>query len=254
MARGVPQVQYAIPTLEPWQRNLLIGLFLAYVLELILHNQGVPVYRWLAWQTLQANGDAASLFGPWQLLTRFLVQGASQDAVVRVLIGLAVLFFALPMLDRLSDRTTMGRAFLAGAVGATAIPLLLDITGVVPAREAVAMGWTRLVLVPFVVLGITQPNADVLLIVLPIKARWFLWGSLVVALLYIVTDPVVSSFEMLGVWAGTVGWWQGLGPGRRRRELVRQAATIEKDIRRFTVIEGGAGRPQGDQGDDDMVH
>lgn len=250
MARGSPEVQYAVPTPEGWQRNLLIGLFVAYVLELVLHRANVDIYSWFAW-----HGWAVG-FEPWQPLTRFLVQGASTSTVINVLIGLVVLFFALPMMSTITDRGTLARATLAGAVGGTVLPLVLDVAQILPSVPIALMGWGRLVMIPFVILGLARPSATVYLVVFPVLARWILWGTLVLSLLFIMVDPSHASFEMLGIWLGTAGWWTWRGPGRRRRDLTREKTRVERELRRFEVIEGGAGSgPQSDQGrDDDWIH
>lgn len=247
MSRGAPQVQYAIPTPSGWQRNLLIGLFVAYVIELILHNAGVPIYEFLPWFNWSAG------FEPWQPLTRFLVQGAHRGAVTQVLISLFVLFFFLPAMDTVTDRRTLGRAVAAGAVGGTVLPFLLDLTGVLSGG---AMGWSALVMALPVLFGIISPDREILLIVFPIKARWFVWGTLVLALLYILVDRSIDTFELLGVWVGVVGWWNLIGPGRRKRDLRTKGAGIEKELERFQVLEGGRGsEPQGKQGGgDDWIH
>ncbi|HHO52683.1 MAG TPA: hypothetical protein ENK18_17875 [Deltaproteobacteria bacterium] len=244
MSRGNPQVQYAIPTPEPWQRNLLIALFGAYVVELVLHNLGIPLYRFLPWYNWSGN------FEIWQPLTRYLVQGADRGAVVQVLLSLFVLYFFLPAMDTITDHATLLRSILAGAIGGTLVPFVLDLAGVVSGG---VMGWSALVMVLPVLFGIARPDQDILLLVFPIKARWFLWGSLVIALLFILVDRSLGSFEHLGVWLGVFGWWHTLGPGRRRRDLRRQASGIERELKRFQVLDGG--RSQGGQGgSDDWIH
>ena len=42
------------------------------------------------------------------------------------------------------------------------------------------------------------------------------------------------------------------GPGRRVRSLVREKGKMERELRRFEVLEGG--KAQGSQNGDDMVH
>ena len=248
MPRGTPQIQYAIPTPEGWQRNLIIALFLAYVVELILANLDVPLYVLLAWSNW-IGGEGA--FEAWQPATRFLIQGRS--AVVSVLISLVVLYFFLPAMDAVVDRRALGRAVAAGAIGGTILPLVLDVWGILEAQPL--MGWQNLVLVLPVLFGIARPDQDILLVVFPIKAKWFLWGSLVLALLLILAEQTLGSFELLGVWLGVAGWWHGLGPGRRRRELRQRASGIERELSRFQVLDGGREGPQGSQDNgDDWIH
>lgn len=241
---GRPDMQMALPQLEPWHRWLLGGLLGAFVLELLLANFELPVY-FLAWLNL---GDG---FAPWQPLTRFLVQGSSRAAVSSVLMSLVLLYFLLPPTESAVGRRQLGLAVLAGAVGGTALPLLTDALGwTVPAP---ALGWGPLVLVLPVLFGLHRPDADVYLVIFPIKARWFVWGGLVVALLMLLAERSLSGWEELGVWLGTVGYYHLLGPGRRKRELRAKAAGIERELSRFQVLEGGRGKPQGRQRDD-TVH
>src|SRR5688500_2063066 len=103
MSRDAPEVQFGLPTLAPWHRTLLGTLFVAYVVELVLHNAGAPIYAWLPWLQLDSG------FGAWQPLTHFLVQGASRNAVIDVLFGLLVLFFLLPPLEQVLDRRRIGQ-------------------------------------------------------------------------------------------------------------------------------------------------
>jgi hypothetical protein len=247
MSRGTPQVQYALPALEPWHKTLLMVLFGAYVVELVLYNVGLPLYQWLPWYSLQG------AFEVWQPLTRFVVQGAARGAVFDVLIGLVVLYFFLPAMEMFLDRATLLKAVLAAAVGGTLLPLGVDLLGLLDLSGA--MGWTGLVMVLPVLFGLARPDQDILLLVFPVKARWFLWGTLVLALLYLLVEQSLDTFEGLGIWLGTVGWWYGLGPGARRRQLLAKSRDIERELHRFEVIEGGRDPQGGQRGpDDDVVH
>jgi hypothetical protein len=252
MALGDPSVQFVLPSLEPWHRWLLGGLFGAYVLELVLHNLGVPVYDWLPWLTF---GEG---FAPWQVVTRFLVQGATQRAVIGVMLSLMVMYFFLPTIESLVSRKQMGAAVLCGALGGTLLPLAVDATGLL--GPSATLGWRSLVFVLPALLGLARPEATILLLVFPAKAKWVLWGELVLLLLFLLVERSLETFSGLGVWLGVVGWWHLLGPGARRRQLAGKAAGIENELRNLRVIDGGKGKkgpgpgPQGRQGRDDWVH
>lgn len=234
--------------------RLLLGLFALYVAELVIQIGLPEIYGWLAWQ------DFGAGFQPWQLLTRFFVQGPA--AVLSVLFALLALYFFLPMMEGILPRRQLGYAVLAGAVVGTLLPLIMGLAGI---AHGVAMGWTPLVVTLVVVLGIARPDATIFLYLFPVQARWFLWGSLVVALLYLLADRgSLGSFQGVGVWLGVYGWWHLLGPGARRRRLAKKAETIERELKNMggggkpqnsnlRVIDGGKSKPQGRQGDD-WVH
>jgi hypothetical protein len=241
MSRGQPQVQVQLPTLLPWHRNLLIALFAAYVLELILNVAGVPLYRVLPWHSASTGS-----FELWQPITRVFVQGANNSAVFGVLFGLMIAYFFLGALEEALGRRKLLTAILAGAVGGTLLPLTLDVIGLL--TPDVALGWSFLVMALPTLFGLARPDADVLLYFFPVKAKVFLWGGLVVCLLLILVAQTLSSFQTLGVWVGVYGWWHLLGPGARRRDLKRQARGIEREIRKFQVLEGGRrNRPPNDE-------
>jgi len=241
MPRGSPQVQVQLPTLLPWHRNLLIALFAAYVLELILNLAGVPLYRLLPWHALSTGA-----FEPWQPFTRVLVQGANNGAVFGVLFGLMMVYFFLGPLEEALGRRKLGIAVLVGAVVGTLLPFLLDVIGLL--TPDVALGWSFLVMALPTLFGLARPEADVLLYFFPVKAKVFLWGGLVVALLLVLVGQTLSSFQTLGVWVGVYGWWHLAGPGARRRDLKRQGRNIEKELRKFQVLEGGRrNRPPSDE-------
>lgn len=247
MPGPVPEVRMGLPPVEPWQRNLVVALFVAYVVEVLLYQAGVPIYDWLPWYSF---GDG---FAPWQLVTHFLVQGADLRIAGQLVIALVFLYFFLPAVSDAVDRRTMAIGTVAAGAGAIALPLLVDATGVLPARPA--LGWTPLAVTLPVLIGLAAPDKDLFLVFFPLKARVLLWGSLVVALLYLLVQPDLGTFEGVGAWLGVVGWWHLLGPGARRRTLRDQARDIESELRRFQVIEGGKDKPQGRQGGgDDWVH
>lgn len=239
-------VQWQAPHLAPWMRNLLIGLFGLYIVELVLANLRVPV-------DLLRLFPIGGGFAPWQPFTRFLVQG--REAAVGVLISLVVLYFFLPILPRLLDRRSWVEILIATAVVATGLPMLVDLAGVLPLTDST--GWGFLIPALIVVFGLAQPNAQVnLMFVLPIPASVFVWGTLFLALFFLLAQPSSAAVEPVGAWLGAVGWWQFRGPGSRRRKLLAHADKVERELRRFTVHEGGRGGKQGSQGGkgDDWVN
>lgn len=237
MARGTQEVQFAFPTPEGWERNLLIGLFVAYLAEvLIVQFAYSGLYELLGWIPTAGWAESGAL---WQPMTRFFVQG---PGAIGVLIRLAVLFFALPVMSSLVSQQGGLQAVGAAAIGGTVLPLLVGL-GITYASSQPLLGWGALVMVPFVLLGLIQPKATVYLIVFPLEARWLLWAALAIPLFMIVISPPEAwMFESIGVWAGAVAWHEAAGPGARRRQLHQERTRVESELeklRRFEVIEGG---------------
>lgn len=222
--------QYTTPTFQPWMRNLLIGLVAAYVLELILRNTGVPVYA-LAWDPIGAG------FQPWQPLTRFLVQGGS---VFSVLFGALLLYFLLPALWYVVEPERLRNAAIAGLVGGTVLPLLVDLA---LADGGTMMGWTTFLAVwCATVFGLAMPEDTIyLMFVVPVNGRFVLWATAVITGLVFLMGATTThaTAEGFGTWLGVYGWWQLRGPGARTRQLKQKAARIERELQRFQVIEGG---------------
>jgi hypothetical protein len=246
MPRAGSDVQFNMPTPERWHVRLLIGLFVLYVVELVAHIWLPALYQWLAWLEFGAG------FQPWQLVTRFLVQG---PGVIGVLFGLFVLYFFLPTIEGVIGRRQLGYAVLSGAVVGTLLPMAMDLAGI---AHGAAMGWGPLVATLPVLFGLARPDATILLLVFPVRAVYVLWGSLVVAILFILVERSLGTFQTLGVWLGVFGWWHVLGPGGRRRRLAKKADAIERELKKSSsanlrVIDGGKSKPQGRQGDD-WVH
>lgn len=236
-----PQLQ--LPVLSPWMRNLLIGLFALFAVELVLRNLGMPVDA-LAWRPF---GEGFSL---WQPLTRYLVQGGHAGAVYNVLFGLLILYFVLPAVDSLLTRERTIRAVIAGAIGGTALPLILDALFL---DGSATQGWTVLTTALFVLFGLSLPSGVIRLwFIIPITGQVIVWGIFGLELIFFLLNPSLRTAEGLGTWLGVYAWWHSLGPGGHRRNLRRQARKVEKELRRFQVIEGGK---QDDQDrDDDWVH
>lgn len=237
---------FQLPPLLPWVRNLLLGLFGLYVLEIIARSYSGLSVDQLAWAPL-GHG-----FRVWQLATHYLVQGASSQAAMRLVFGLLILYFFLPAITQVLSRQVLVRGMAAGAVGGLVLGLggdgLLHLLG--GSGAASAMGWWVLTGSAVMIFGLAMPNADIrLFFVIPIKGVYFVWGSVILSLIYVALGPSVSTFELLGATLGPLAWWHWLGPAARRRHLKAKARSIEKELARFTVIEGGKS-----DDDDEWIH
>lgn len=220
---------FGVPPLSPWVKNVLIALFVLYVVELVLQNfMGLPLWATLTWQELGGG------FRPWQLLTRYTVQGPNVGGTVFAFIAL---YFALPVVEQLLDRRQMIEAVVATVIGGSAMGLLLDAVGVV---GGVGYGWSVFALSAFMLFGLARPTSEIrLFFVLPVKGIFFYWAALVFALLMVLGTRSIGAADEVGAWVGVTVWWNWFGPGSRRRKLIRDSKRIERELKRFQVLPGG---------------
>lgn len=240
MQSSGPNLQFAFPNPEGWQRNLLIFLFALFVVELLVSYAGIDASP-LVWQPLAAG------FEWWQPVSRFFVH--PQPDVFSVIISLVVLYFFLPAVSEVLDPDSIAQAVIAAAVVGTLLPFGLDAAGLLDGQGA--GGWENLVLAFPILFGIARPDRQIILFVFPAPAKIFVWGVLALAVLSLLARQSLGTAEMMGVWLGTFGWWHLLGPGRRHRDLRRKGASIERELR-LTVLEGG--RSNDGDNRDDTVH
>lgn len=245
---GQPTLQF--PPMETWIRNLLLGVVGLFVAEQLLFRSWPEMYRVLAlWP--QSSG-----FQWHQPITRWFLQ----QSALSVIVGVVVLYFALPALWAQLSRNLLINGVIAAGLGATLIPIgvdgLLTLAGWPLLDPTPIFGPSTLVMALFVLLGLALPNQTVhLFFVLPIQSRWFVWMALGIPGVLFVLHPSYSLLDPLGGWMGLMGWWWQWGPPRRRRDLKRKAQSIEQELARLQVIEGGrSDAPQGGQGPDDWVH
>ncbi|MBW2254721.1 MAG: hypothetical protein JRI25_09020 [Deltaproteobacteria bacterium] len=241
MSPQQPQMMGGIelPPVTPLTRNVLVALFVLYVIELTAANVlGLPT-RALAWSGF---GEGFALYQPF---TRYLVQG---NGVFGVVIAGVVLYFFLPIVERLCNTAQLVEALIAGAIGGTVLGLILDAIGLL---HGMALGWSVLVEVLVVLFGLMRPKAVIrLFFILPIEARLLVWGAALVGFLLLLATMDLMSADFFGTLLGTVGWWHTRGPAGHRRKLLRDASRIERELDRFTVLPGG----RQDSQDDDFVH
>jgi len=189
-------------------------------------------------------------FAPWQPLTHVFVQGRQ---VMVPLFGGLFLYFFLPPLEESYTNRQLGEAYLAAFIGGIVVAFFLDVIGL---TGRPAMGWSTIAVASAVLFGLTLPQATVnLWMILPVTAQWFVWGSLALAVLSIFSGGGLYGGEHLGAWAGMYGWYEYRGPGSYVRARRREAAAIEAELNRFTVIEGGlSDDPQDSDNREDWIH
>lgn len=245
----------------PWWRSggpsgrgvrIVAVLATLYVLELLAQAIGVDVTR-LGFDGF-VGAPAIDVASSWTLVTRLLVERPEPAAVLTVLVSLWVLYSLWPtMEDALGLRPlveAMVACVLAGTLSVVGVALLPAYTtsGVI---DGTAMGWTPNLAGLLCLFGLVYPHSTVRLnFVLPVPAWVFVWGSLALALLQLVSamgsnSPITWPMELLGVWVGAYGWYHLRGPGRRRRVLKSKVRGIERELTRLTVLPGGR---------DDVVH
>ncbi len=231
---------FQLPPLTPLTRNVLIALFVLYTVELMARNlAGAPidVLRWY----LFGQG-----FSAWQPLTRYLIQG---QGVLGVVLAGVVVYFFLPVMERMFSLRQVAEALACGAAGGTALGLALDLLGLAGGSTG---GWAPLVTVLIVLFGLKIPDATILLFfVLPVPAKVLAWGTGVIAFLLLLASFDLSSIDLFGTWLGAVGWWYWRGPAGQKRRLLRKASQVERELNRFQVLDGGK---RGARDQDDWIH
>jgi len=236
---STPRVSF--PPLQTWMRNLLLTLFLLYVAELIID----PVIFDLGSLWLHPIGMG---FAPWQPVTRFFVQGRS--AATNVLISLVVLYFFLPVLQHLLKRRQWIEVLVSAVVAATVLPMLSDLTGMLP--PSARTGWLFLIPALIVVFGLAMPRATVnLMFVLPVPASFFVWGTLFFSIFYLLVTPTGAQLEPIGAWLGVMGWWFLRGPGSTLRSQRKRGEKIEKNLPKLRILDGGLSTGNRE---DDYIH
>lgn len=223
---------FALPTVP---RELRIGLAVllgAYFLELALRNGGFDVYR-LSWSPLLSG------FEPWQLASRYLVQGGDEGSLFRVLASLAAVVFLWPHAVAPHAARTRIAALAAAAVGGTTLAFALDVAGLAKMPN---QGWDSLAMGLPVLAALGLPGGRLEIPSIAVVTSNQLIGAIVVlSTLLLAFEPTFSSAEQLGVQLALVAWWHGLGPGAARRRLLKRGDEV---LRPFTVIQGGrAPRP-----------
>lgn len=222
-----------MPPLDPWMKQILIGLGGLFVVEVIASALGAPLGA-LVWRSFGLG------FAPWQLVTRLLIQGP--NAVFGVALGLLVLYFLLPSLASSLSRNTAREATLGVFLGATLLPLALDALGLV---SGAVHGWQVFLTGLITLFGLLHPRATInLYFLIPIQASWIVWGTLGITLLVLIGSFAggvgsLGAAEHLGAWVGAWAWWRFRGPGARQHSLRAAGRQVERQLRRFQVYEGG---------------
>lgn len=221
-----------MPPIPRWLRDALIALFGLYVLEVVLVSAVLPAERFYA-QVAWFDAVAA----PWQVVTRYFVQGLGSSATMRVVFDLLLLYFLVPALGEQVSRREASQVLAAAVVGGTVAAGSLAAVGFVGAP---ALGWHALATGALALFGWLNPGAIIRFnLLIPVSGRVIAWGTGVISALIVLGDRTMGAADDLGAWIGVLAWYHLWGPGGRRRQLAQQGRRIERKAQRFQVLPGG---------------
>lgn len=224
--QGLPPTPSLGANWTPLTRNVLVGLFALYVVQLL--SNGV-VAAWLAWWP-------GATFGPWQPFTSFILPGPRPlDAIF----DLILIYFTLAPLDSILGRRQLAYALGASWATAALLGILATGLGFLP-HLAPAYGLTALCAALVMLLGSMMPGATFLaFFVLPVKAIWLAWGTGLLCLLNLVYYRELGAALPFFAWLGAWGYVTVRGGSFRRLSLRWKKHQIERKLAKFEVIEGG---------------
>ncbi len=231
-----PTTEFGMPTLDPWMRWVFMVLGGAFVLQLVAMALGFDALA-LAYHPLGAG------FQPWQLLTHFVVWPPRD--VTGVLFSALVLYFLLPDVGRSLGPRRLAEGLVSAGVAGTVTVVATDAARAyagLPIPMSMVLGWGAVPLVLLQWFGLFRPDAVIrLYFLMPIPARWLVWGSLGLTLLGLLSaiatsGGVLGGIESVGAWGGAYAWWMTRGPGGRRRGLRSQGRAVEKKMGKVLTL------------------
>jgi membrane associated rhomboid family serine protease len=175
---------------------MLIVYAAVYVLELIGEQWlGIPIYRLLALSPL-----GSGRFHIWQLATHPLIHDPGSP--IGFLLDCLVFYFFAGTVESAMGTRRFLRLYLAAALGGAAAGLIFSGLTSFPIPYA---GMMPSLLALIVVFGLLQPEATVLLMfVLPIKAKYISYGTIIVtALTFLARTNVHGAYHLGGI---ALGW------------------------------------------------
>ena len=213
-------------------KKMLILYAAIYVVELICeHWLAIPVYRWLALWPIGSSG-----FHLWQLVTHPLLH--DPGAPIGFLINCLVFYFFAGTIESSLGTRRFITLYAVAAYGGALIGLLF---GLLTAFGAPFAGMLPSLLTLIVVFGLLRPEAVVLLMfVLPVKAKYISYGTVIVTLLtFLAKANVHGAFHLGGILCGFLyfrpsGPWWNINYWRWKYFESKQ----KRRRSRFTVIDG----------------
>ena len=251
MPRPGFETRYVGPTVTPLAKWVMIGVLGLYVIETLLESWAhVSVMELLAFypQTLEPFPFL------WQIVTfPFVLQGDPVNLLWQEL----VLFFFFSQVEGMYGWKGMLKLAVGTTLGGAAMGQLLWTIGLASTPvPALGIGCFCMGLV--VAWALSRPDASVLaMFVIPVRAIWFAWGSLLLAVLLFLRYRTVGTAAELGAWLvgyAFVAVRLGFPRGLKRTYLRYREARLKRKLG-FDVIEGGAGeRQRPGPPSDDHVH
>lgn len=191
---------------------MLIIYSTVYIIELIgEHWLGIPLYQWLALSPLKGGH-----FKLWQLLTHPVIH--DPGAPIGFLIDCVVFYFFAGTIESALGTRDFLRLYIIAALGGATVGLIFS--GLISFGAPYA-GMMPSLLALIVVFGLMQPEATILLMfVLPIKAKYISYGTIIVTTLtFLAQTNAHGAYHLGGIGLGwlyfrspthwlDLNWWR----------------------------------------------
>lgn len=213
-------------------KTMLIIYASVYIIELIgQHWLGLPLYQWLALSPVKSGQ-----FHLWQLITHPFIH--NPGAPIGFLIDCVVFYFFAGAIESALGTRNFLRLYAIAAMGGAAAGLIFS---GLTSFSVPSAGMMPSLLALIVVFGLLQPEATILLMfILPIKAKYISYGTIIVtALTFLAQTNVHGAYHLGGIGLGWLyfrGPSQLLDPNWWRWKHFEH--TQKKRRSNFTVIDG----------------
>jgi membrane associated rhomboid family serine protease len=227
---------------------MLIVYAAVYVMVLIgEHWLGLPLYGWLALSPLSSGH-----FQVWQLVTHPLIH--NPGAPIGFLIDCVVFYFFAGTIESALGTRRFLQLYIIAAIGGAIAGLAFSGLSSFSVPYA---GMMPSLLALIVVFGLLQPESTILLMfVLPIKAKYISYGTVIVtALTFLAQTNPQGAYHLGGIglawlyfrsptqWLDANWWrWKIFEHNQKKRRA------------KFTVIDGKHSDPNNDQNDKPTIH
>lgn len=222
-------------SLTPLGKQILIIYGVIYVIQLLLeHWFKIPLTAYL--QLYPFNSPN---FRVWQVVTHPFVHDPYSP--LGFLINALMLYFFAAPIENIFGTKGFLKLFYVAAIGSLVCGLTLSI---VPGFNAPFMGMLPSLLALFVVFGLLNPDATILLMfILPVKAKYLSYGTILITLLTFLAKANPSgAYHLGGIFAGYLyfrGPRQVFNPNRLYLQYLQWQ--LKRKRAGFRVINGSKG-------------